>query len=211
MTPKIKICGITNLADAREAARHGADFLGLNFYEQSPRYIAPPDAAEISSQIRREFPHAKIVGVFVNSEPSEINEIVQQVALDLIQLHGDEQKLLTLVRPVWRAVRMRDDAALDIPSLLLGTAGILVDAFSEHAYGGTGKTANWDIVATLRDQLPYLILAGGLTSANVAQAITKVHPDVVDTASGVEVDGNPRKKDWEKMQAFIKAVQKTNF
>ena len=211
MTTKVKICGITNLADAREAARLGADFLGLNFYEQSPRYIAPMDAAEISSQIKRELPHTKIVGVFVNSEPSAINEIAQQAQLDLIQFHGDEQKLLTFARPVWRAVRMRDDATLDIPSLLLGTVGILIDAFSDHAYGGTGKTANWDIVATLRDQLPYLILAGGLTSANVATAISKTAPDVVDTASGVEVDGNPRRKDWEKIRAFIEAARKTNF
>lgn len=212
MPPKIKICGITNLADARASAKLGADYLGLNFYEKSPRYITPKEATAISTEIKKDFPNIKIVGVFVNAQLDTIEHIISVAKLDIAQIHGDENNLPKISIPVWHVIRVRRDQKLpDIESIVAGATGTLIDTYVESAYGGTGILADWSIVNEIRNQIPFLILAGGLTPANIPMAIKKIAPDVVDTASGVEMDGNPRRKDWKKIQAFIEAVQKTNF
>lgn len=182
--------------------------MGLNFYEKSPRYITPKEAAAISVEIKKEFSQLKIVGVFVNATPAEIERTINEVDLDIAQLTGDTTNSIDAKLNIWRAIRLRSDFDLtELKQALVYSSGILIDAFSETAYGGTGKTADWEQAAKLREQIPYLILAGGLTSQNVAEAIAKVKPDVVDTASGVEIEGNPRRKDPTKLQAFIEAVK----
>ena len=211
---RVKICGITNAADAMEAARLGADAVGLNFYAKSPRCVDREKARELVAALPAGV--AK-VGVFVNAPTDEIAELVDNLGLDCLQLHGDEppQFLAELRgRRLIRAFRCGEEGLAPAKVYLdeCARAGrlpsaILVDASSEGAYGGTGRTANWKGIAETRGligDVP-LILAGGLTPDNVAEAIRMVRPDAVDVASGVE--SNLRRKDAKLMQRFIEAAR----
>jgi phosphoribosylanthranilate isomerase len=211
---RIKICGVTRVADAEAIAAAGADALGLNFYAKSPRYVEPRVAREIADAIRGRL---AIVGVFVNAPAASIREIADHVGLDLVQLHGDEPPdLLADLRslPVLRAMRLGDRGLAPVSAYLdecrrLGCApqGILLDADAGVQFGGAGRVANWDMAAEYHSlsAAPRLVLAGGLTPDNVAQAIAQVRPAAVDTASGVE--STPGHKDPDRVAAFVQAAQ----
>jgi len=205
----IKVCGITNLLDARLALELGADLLGFNFFPPSPRSVTPLECALITSHIIREFPDALLVGVFVNMPVEDVKAVILSCALHLAQLHGDEppHDLQALDGKGLKAFRgvPTSEALLDyakFPSMR--PPHFLVDASVHGLYGGSGVTADWPAAALLAAQHP-LLLAGGLKSGNVAEAVQQVHPWGVDTASGVEA--SPRKKDPALLKAFIQSVR----
>lgn len=192
----------------------GADALGLNFYKESPRYLESEVGQKIVSVLK---PSVKRIGLFVNSTAAEINQVIEQFALDYIQLHGDEpaEFLSDLAeRPIIRAFRF-DERGGDHISSFLGACGsgrrpdaILIDASKPGEYGGTGEVVDWGAVSAARPALEGipLVLAGGLTPFNVAAAIAKVRPEAVDTASGVE--SAPANKDPMLVRAFVNAAKK---
>jgi phosphoribosylanthranilate isomerase len=201
----IKICGIKTLKDALTAIEAGADYLGFNFYPKSVRFIEKSACAEITSVLKQEHPQIKLVGVFVNSSVEEIKDILQTCQLDLAQFHGDEtpETFAQLAPHAFRAFR-------GIPESNAGyerdeTPAMLIDAAVKGVYGGSGVTADWTAAAKLAKQYP-LLLAGGLTPENVADAVRQVQPWGVDVASGVE--SAPGEKDAEKMSAFVKEVKR---
>lgn len=203
---KVKICGITNEADAVHAVAAGADALGFVLYRQSPRYIEPAVARAIIAGLP---PFVLTVGVFVNEEAATVRRLMDECGLSLAQLHGDEPASYcrSLGRPALKALRLKDRGAFLALAELQGRAnvrGFVVDAFSERAYGGTGQTADWTLAAEAARAAPVL-LAGGLTPLNVAEAIERVRPYGVDVSSGVEAQ--PGKKDPAKVKAFIEAVR----
>ncbi|HTN77312.1 MAG TPA: phosphoribosylanthranilate isomerase [Pirellulaceae bacterium] len=210
---KIKICGITNLTDAAAVAAAGADAVGLNFYARSPRYVEPPLAKVIAQSLP---PGICKVGLFVNHSPTQIRQLFEQVGLDLIQLHGDETPAdVAELRglPVLKAFRAEADLLSQVlryveacQQAAAPLTGVLVDAYQPGSYGGTGAKADWPTASALREQLGDLplILAGGLTPANVAEALLAVRPYGVDTASGVE--SSPGCKDAQRVQQFVAAA-----
>lgn len=199
---KIKICGITRLDDALHAVRSGADALGFVFHEASPRYIFPEQAASI---IRALPPFVQAVGLFVNADSEFVNATSDQCRLDIVQLHGDEQpEYCDLIkRRVIKVFRVKEITSIE-PIRNYRVAGILLDAFSPRAYGGTGLTFNWEIALAAGKYGP-VILAGGLTPENVRQAVEKVAPYGVDVSSGVETA--PGRKDPEKVREFIRQAK----
>lgn len=206
MWPKVKICGITNSGDAEVAVKAGADALGFIFYDKSPRYIQPNVARQIIAQLP---PFILPIGVFVNEETEFVRDIVDECGLALAQLHGDESPSYceSLGRPIMKGIRLRDRGSFLSLAEYKGRAevrGFVIDAFSESAYGGTGQTVDWALAAEAAKAAP-ILLAGGLTPENVAEAIQKVQPYGVDVSSGVEA--SPGKKDPQKIQAFIQAAK----
>lgn len=199
---KIKICGITSLDDALAAIAAGADALGFVFHPASPRHIFPEQAAAI---IRRVPPFVTAVGLFVDEAAEVVNSIADQSGLDIIQLHGDEtpEYCSAIRRRIIKAFRVKEITCLD-PMQQYQVAACLLDAWSPSAHGGTGRTFNWEIAACAA-QSERVILAGGLTPDNVADAIRKVRPYAVDVSSGVE--SSPGKKDHLLVSAFIKAAR----
>ena len=211
---KVKICGITNLEDAQAAIDAGVDLLGFNFYAKSPRYVSPEVAGAIVERIRSSHRVPTLIGVFVNSSLEEVQSILQAVNLDLAQLHGDEppEFLAQLNGCGFKALRpvstedAEANAARCAPHVSKEPA-LLVDAYRKDQYGGTGQVGDWSIAAKLAESYP-ILLAGGLTPENVTQAIRQVKPWGVDVASGVEA--SPRRKDVEKMRAFVQAAKGVN-
>ncbi len=210
---RIKICGITSVEDALVVARAGADAIGLNFYPRSPRYISFDVAKEIVAAL----PKGIIkVGLFVNVPPTDVCRAHDDLSLDLIQLHGDESPEYFPQlgsRPVMRAFRVKPGDLHWIVEYLARCRGlkagpklVLLDSLVPGEYGGTGKTADWSTARQYAAQpgLPPLVLAGGLTPENVADAITAVRPAAVDTASGVE--SRPGRKDPAAVEAFVRAA-----
>jgi len=199
---RVKICGITTVDDALMAVAAGADALGFVFHSLSPRNIGVEAAAAI---IREVPPFVQTVGLFVNVPIEYVNDTVEATGLDVVQLHGDETpEYCRLVgRRVVKAFRIKDIDSLE-PIRRYSVAGFLLDAWSPKAYGGTGMTFNWDI-AKVAEQYGPIILAGGLTPENVAQAVETVSPFAVDVSSGVE--SVPGKKGPEKVLAFIRHAQ----
>jgi len=203
MSPKLKVCGITSLKDARAAVACGAHYLGFNFYRESPRYVEPRAAREIIEQLPREI---ITVGVFVNEYgPGDVIEILRVSGAQVAQLHGDEDAgycAAVGAERVIKALRAGEDfnprRVLDYPA-----AAILLDAFDKTLYGGTGKTANWQI-AHEAAKLTRLFLAGGLSPENIADAIRAVAPFGVDVNSGVE--SAPGVKDERKLRALASAL-----
>jgi phosphoribosylanthranilate isomerase len=210
---RIKICGITAVEDAVLAVEAGADAIGLNFYAKSPRFIDEAMAGRIVAAVGR---RAFKVGVFVNATADEMAAMAQRLGLDLVQLHGDEPPtVLARLRntPVMKAFRIGQDGLTPVDDYLtrcrgLGVApqAILFDARVEGSYGGSGKTTPWELAAAYRagNRVPPLVLAGGLTADNVAEAIRAVRPQAVDTASGVE--RTPGRKDPARVLAFVQAA-----
>ncbi|RJP49048.1 MAG: phosphoribosylanthranilate isomerase [Anaerolineaceae bacterium] len=200
---KIKICGIKTLPDSLAAIEAGADYLGFNFYPKSVRFIEKSICAEITSVLKREHPQIKLVGVFVNSSVEEIKDILQTCQLDLAQLHGDEtpEIFAQLAPHAFRAFRGIPESNADYERN--EAPFILIDAAVKGVYGGSGVTADWTAAAELAKQYP-LLLAGGLTPENVADAVRQVQPWGVDVASGVE--SAPGEKDAGKMKAFVRAI-----
>jgi phosphoribosylanthranilate isomerase len=200
---RVKICGITNLEDALMAVEAGADALGFVFFRGSPRFISPEQAAAI---IRRLPPFVQMVGLFVNEDLATVNKVVGQSGLDLVQLHGEESPdyCTGVKRRIIKAFRVKDASTLD-DMTNYHVAACLLDAWSPAAHGGTGTTFNWDIAARAAAS-HRIILAGGLTPDNVAEAIATVNPYAVDVSSGVE--SAPGKKDATLIRAFIGATER---
>jgi phosphoribosylanthranilate isomerase len=203
MSVKVKICGITSVADAQAAAAAGADMIGLMFYEGSPRHITLPQAVDISRSLS---PFVQRVGVFVNPEEAQVMEAIAACGLHLLQFHGDETPdfctqfgLMSV-----KALRVRDAASLAALANYQ-TDAFLLDAYSETGLGGTGEKFNWDLALEAQKFGKPIFLAGGLTPENVAAAVRKVQPFAVDVSSGVE--SAPGKKEAAKVRAFIQAAK----
>jgi len=207
---KIKICGIKTVTDALAAMDAGADLIGFNFYPKSPRYIEKETCAKITSVLKREHSNIKLVGVFVNSSVEEVKYILDTCSLDLAQLHGDEtpEMVEAFNGKAFKAIRLSAQSAETSVYPFLKSVTIpafLIDAAVKGVYGGSGVTADWSAAAELAKKYP-LLLAGGLTPENVADAVWQVKPWGVDVASGVESGAG--KKDAAKMSAFVKAVKR---
>ena len=201
---KIKVCGITDTEDALMAAELGADALGFIFYPPSPRSIKPEAAKNIIAQLP---PFVTTVGVFVDEAAATVKELAATVGLDWLQMHGKEtpEYCRSLDRRVIKAFRIRGENSLTGLAAYKGVVqALLLDTYKKGQVGGTGETFNWDLAREARKYGP-IILAGGLTPENVAQAIATAQPQAVYVASGVEAA--PGKKDPLKLTEFIKAVR----
>lgn len=208
----VKICGITNLEDARVAIAAGADFLGFICYPKSPRYIPPAEIAAIQSELRNPNFAIRTVGVFVNEPLESLRQILDETGLDLAQLHGGEspQVLEQLNGRAFKALRPTSLSQAETEAARFASLGpasgpdLLLDAYHPDAFGGTGQRVDWDIAAALAPTCR-LLLAGGLHPANVAEAVARVQPWGVDVSSGVEIA--PGRKDHAVLRAFIAAVK----
>ena len=203
---RVKICGITNWPDAQVACEAGANLLGFNFYDKSLRRVSTAEAAQIGTKLPK---GVEAVGVFVNASPAEIASLRSLVRFSAAQLHGDESAAIVsqVARnvPVIKAFRT---GAGFTGSTLDGYSDVfafLLDGAYGSQYGGTGQTADWDFARSLAPR-HRIILAGGLTPQNVADAILCVRPYGVDVASGVE--SKPGKKDHAKVRDFIQEVRR---
>jgi phosphoribosylanthranilate isomerase len=200
--PRVKICGITNVDDARHAAACGADALGFVFYPGSPRFVEPDLARRIVAELP---PLVSTVGLFVNETPARIREMVEFCGLNTVQLHGDEEPDQCCYPPcrVIKALRLRGD----MPNSLFAAysvSALLLDAFVPNQFGGTGHRCDWEQAAKVAAQYR-VILAGGLNPENIAEAVRQVHPYGVDVSSGVEE--KPGQKDPEKVARFIRMAK----
>ena len=203
MSTRVKICGVTSVADGLMAAEAGADMVGLMFYERSPRRITLPVAMVISRALPR---FVLRVGVFVNPEEEFVRRAITECNLNLLQFHGDETSefctqfgLMSL-----KAIRVRDAESVN-QFADFQTDAFLLDAHSKNGLGGTGEKFNWDLAAGAQKFGKPIFLAGGLTPENVADAIRQARPFGVDVSSGVE--SAPGKKDPAKVRAFIAAAK----
>lgn len=199
---KIKICGFTNADNAKEAVLAGIDAIGLVFYEKSPRNVDINSAREIVASLP---PFVNRVGLFVNANPSFIDEVLCEVPLDTLQFHGDEGVIdcTQYQMPFIKSVRVSlDTNVTQIADDFSQASGLLLDSYNSHKYGGTGEVFDWSL-ACVDIELP-VILAGGLNSDNVAEAIKQVRPYAVDASSGVESE--PGVKDVDKIRAFIRQI-----
>jgi phosphoribosylanthranilate isomerase len=200
---QVKICGITRVEDALCAAEHGADAIGFIFHPASPRYIEPQRAKAIIAALP---PRLVKVGVFVNREAREAARIVGECGLDMIQLHGDESPGYCRRFPperIIKAVCLR--TAADLRALAVyNVRAFLPDARDANRYGGTGKSADWELAARLARERP-LILAGGLGIGNIGEALGRVAPDAVDINSAIEI--SPGIKDRKRMARIIGLIR----
>jgi phosphoribosylanthranilate isomerase len=207
---QVKICGITNVEDARAASEAGVDAIGLNFYPRSPRALSVEKAVELRALIP---PGVRVFGVFVNAEASEVLKIFREVRLDALQLHGDETRAavaqLARIAPVFKALRVGPGfsaATLENYQDVLGFLFDTADA-GPGQYGGTGRLADWG-VAQQAARSHRVILAGGLNAENVAAAILQVRPYGVDVASGVEA--SPGAKDHAQLRDFVREARRAD-
>jgi phosphoribosylanthranilate isomerase len=209
--PKVKICGITNLEDAELAVELGAWALGMIFYDGSPRRCSLAEAQRIVARLRR---RVELCGVYVNAPLDEVVGTSEALGLSMLQLHGDEG-------PVFCAEARRRTGARMIKAAQVGGPGDVRDLERFHVdfhlldarsstpgrqglRGGTGETFDWNLLSARRSKVP-LILSGGLSAENVAEAISLTHPYAVDSASGTEAA--PGRKDADRLRAFFAAVR----
>ena len=204
---KVKVCGITNVADAQAAAGLGAWALGMNFHDESPRRCDLEEAAAIAAALRRK---VELAGVFVNAPLDRVMEVLDSVPLTIVQLHGDEgpsycdeARRRTGVKLI-KAVRVRDGATVRALSAYR-TDFHLMDSHVPGAWGGTGQRFDWKLAAEHPHE-PRLILSGGLDADNVREAIEVAKPFAVDVASGVEAA--PGRKDPELLRRFFESVER---
>ncbi len=205
MTTKIKVCGMTSLADAEQAAELGAWAVGLIHYEKSPRFVLPDVAAEVGAALKR---RCEVAGVFVNATLDEVSEAAENAQLTIVQLHGDEgaefceEVARRTGAKVMKAFQVSD--AGDVRAAeAFRTDFHLFDAYVPDLYGGTGHTFDWALLGQRSSKIP-MVLSGGLTPENVAEAIAAAHPFAVDVVSGVEAE--PGRKDPKLVEAFFEAV-----
>jgi phosphoribosylanthranilate isomerase len=202
---RVKICGMTNWADAKLAVAEGADALGFNFYRESPRRISVSHAREIIRHLPR---RVAAVGVFVNAAEKEILRTARAANLSMLQLHGEESpetvKRLAREYPVIKAFRVGPEFRARDLRKYRGAAAILLDGFDPVQHGGTGRTFDWRIVREAKRFGP-VILAGGLRPQNVAAAIRNAKPFAIDVCSGVEA--RPGKKDPKKLRALMASIK----
>lgn len=203
MSVKVKICGITSVADGLATAEAGADMVGLMFYEKSPRHIAMPTATDIARQLP---PFIVKVGVFVNPSEDLVLRAIGECDLSLLQFHGDEPPEFCTKFGVMsmKAFRVRDSESLRALTAYRTDAWLL-DAYAADKLGGTGATFNWELAIEAQKLGRPVFLAGGLTPENVAEAVRRVQPFGVDVSSGVE--STPGKKNPVKVKAFIAAAK----
>ena len=203
---KVKICGIRSFEEAEAALDAGADALGFNFWPQSPRYIGPRAAGEV---IARLSPMASTVGVFVNEDTRRILEIASDLQLSAVQLHGDESpeycSRLASIKTI-KAIRVGQDFDLNV-IVRYSVAMVLLDSDIKGSYGGTGRRFDWRIAVEAKRLAP-IILAGGINTENVWDAITHVRPAAIDVCSGVESE--PGRKDLTKLRSFMAVVARAN-
>jgi phosphoribosylanthranilate isomerase len=204
VTTRVKICGITSLDDAKLAADAGAWAIGMIFAEESPRRVEVQAAAEIGAALRRRL---EVAGVFVNTPLDEVVELADLCSLTMVQLHGEEGPSYCAELghrtglKVIKAARVRDRASVQaLRAFRVGVDFHLLDAYAEDARGGTGKTFSWQL-ANERGAGPPLILSGGITPENAAEAIASVRPFAIDSASGTEA--SPGVKDPAKVAALV--------
>ena len=214
----VKICGLRDLPAALAAAEGGAAFLGFNFVPTSRRRVEAEEARAIIQQVRQAKGEdaPKMVGVFANQPTMYVNSAAEFCGLDLVQLSGDEPLAAgeTISRPLIKAIKVNPatsegEELRRVRQLIVVAEAkgilLLLDRYEVNAYGGTGKSISWALAREVADD-HRLLLAGGLTPENVAQAIDLVHPWGVDVASGIETDGA---NDPEKIARFLQAAQRT--
>ena len=199
---RVKVCGITNLEDAKLAVELGADALGFIFAD-SPRQVSVDAAAEIISELP---PFVNIVGVFVDESAEVVSHAVAECRLDTLQFHGDESPtyLNFFQSKVIKAFRVKDEKSLESLPKYKADA-YLLDTYVEDVPGGTGKTFDWTLAKKAKEFGP-IILSGGIDAVNVRVAIDEVRPFAIDVCSGVEKE--PGKKDPAKLKRFMKEVKK---
>ena len=200
---RVKICGICRVEDGRAAAAAGASAIGIVFWPSSPRAVDADTARAIVAGLPVGVP---AIGVFVNQPVDEINDMVRHAGLFGVQLHGDEplDVIPRIKRPVVRAMSLQAVGSLDnVPSQVT----VLLDVHDPARRGGTGQTIDWERAREVAARRP-IVLAGGLTPENVADAIAVVRPYAVDVSSGVE--RSPREKDHARIEAFVRAVRTAN-
>lgn len=203
MRTRVKICGITRAEDAASAIAAGADALGFVFYPPSPRHVELESARRIAERVA---PFVTRVGLFVNATRDRIAEAVERVGIDLIQFHGDESPsdCAGHGRPYIKAIRMKEGVDLIAErERYADAAGLLVDSYRPGVPGGTGATFDWDRIPP--ELAGGIILAGGLTPQNIAEAVRRVRPYAVDVSGGVERDKGI--KDPDKIRSFMQGVQ----
>jgi len=201
---RVKICGITSAQDAAIAVRHGADAIGLVFYEQSPRSVSIDQARDIVAQLPA---FVSVVALFVDAESAWIESVIEQVNIDLIQFHGQEtaEDCSRYGKRFIKAISMRE--GIDLVTVCAQyemAAGLLVDSYQPGIPGGTGNVFDWGRIP--KDLNRPVILAGGLNKDNVEAAILAVKPYAVDVSSGVEWDKG--RKDEAKIESFMRGVIK---
>ncbi len=204
MPTRVKICGITRPEDGAAAARLGASAIGLVFYDRSPRAVGIAQAQAVLQALP---PFVTTVGLFVDAEARWVEEVLAAVPLDLLQFHGDEtpEQCGRFHRPYIKAVRMRPEVDLaEYARRHHNARALLLDTYQPGLPGGTGESFDWGRVPAQLDKP--IVLAGGLTPANVAAAITAARPYAVDVSGGVESAKGI--KDAAKMAAFIKEVKR---
>ena len=205
MKTRIKICGLTREEDVDAAVAAGADAIGFVFHPPSPRFVTPQRAAELARRIP---PFVAVVGLFVNAPPETVLAGCDSLPISILQFHGDEDAAFCrqFARPYLRAARVRPGLdLLEFARAFPDARGLLLDAFVE-GYGGGGRVFDW---ALIPPELPgFLVLSGGLTAANVGEAIERVRPVAVDVSSGVETGKGI--KDHLKIAAFVAAVRKAD-
>lgn len=204
MKTHVKICGVTNVADAMVCVELGVDAIGLNFVPASPRHVDVATANQISRAVGA---RALVVGVVANMTAHAMKSLAGEAGLGCLQLHGDEppSDLLPLLPHAYKALRVADASDVARAELYAGEY-LLADTKSATALGGTGATFDWSLVTELA-KTRKLTLAGGLVPSNVADAIRAVSPYCVDAASGVETPGDPRNKDRARLEAFLASVR----
>lgn len=203
---RVKICGITRVQDALEAVRCGADAIGLVFYAASPRCVTLLQAQQVVAAMP---PFVSVVALFVNATQAEIENVTSQVSIDIVQFHGDETaaECERIKLPYFKAIRVKPDTnLLKCEAEFNGAKALLLDTYSESAYGGTGHAFDWDLIP--KNMSKPVILAGGLMAENVGLAIQKVKPYAVDISGGVEISKGV--KDSDKIADFMLAVHSAN-
>ncbi|OQW69551.1 MAG: N-(5'-phosphoribosyl)anthranilate isomerase [Proteobacteria bacterium ST_bin12] len=203
---RVKICGITRIDDALEAVRCGADAIGLVFYSASPRHVTVQQAQQIVATLP---PFVSVVALFVNAAQFEIEAVISTVRVDIVQFHGDETaaECERIKLPYFKAIRVKPDTNLLQYEVEFSSAkALLLDTYSDSAYGGTGHVFDWDLIP--KNMTKPVILAGGLTAENVGLAIEKVKPYAVDISGGVELSKGV--KDAKKMADFMQSVRATS-
>ena len=202
MTPRVKVCGICRVEDAELAIAFGADAIGFIFWPGSPRYCEPDRAQAIAARLPTEI---TLVGVFVDQPVDHVIQIAEHVPLDAVQLHGSE--LVTdfdrVRQPLIKAVPVTDKLEPSEVDALPDGVTVLLDAHDPIRRGGTGRTIDWKVAASIAARRR-TILSGGLNAGNVRHAIAEVRPHMIDVSSGVE--SAPGRKDAGKLEAFFAAI-----
>ena len=199
----VKVCGITREADAQAAVALGATAVGFIFWPESPRYVTPDVAVQISKRL----PSVQTVGVFVNSSVDEMSEVADQVGLSSVQLHGDEPDDIysELSYPVIRAIGVTGEQTITRVDRVPDDVMVLLDVHDHVQRGGTGRTVDWDVAATIAAKRR-IFLAGGLRPDNIAAAIRRVRPYGIDVSSGVET--SPGVKEAGKLEELFYEMEK---